>query len=68
MNNIKLSTEFEKAIEYITNVIKTQEKFLDIDFLYDSYLSMRFKNALNYVDFCEAYICVAKAISELSEA
>ena len=61
------SKEFEKAVEYITNVVKCQERFLEVDEFYRAYQSMNWSNPLGYVEFCEAYICVVKAIKELSE-
>ena len=67
MNEITLSKEFEKAIDYITNVVKCQERFLEPDEFYSAYKSMNWKKPLDYVEFCEAYICVIKAIKELSE-
>ena len=65
--DIKLTVEFEKAVEYITNVVKCQERFLEVDEFYRAYKSMNWAKPLSYVDFCEAYICVIKAIKELSE-
>jgi len=64
---ITLSVEFEKAIEYITNVVKCQERFLEVDEFYRAYQSMNWAKPLGYVDFCEAYICVIKEIKENQE-
>ena len=61
------SVDFEKAIDYITNVVKCQERFLEVDEFYRAYKSMNWAKPLSYEDFCEAYVCVIKAIKELSE-
>ena len=64
---IKLTVEFEKAIEYITNVVKCQERFLEPSELFNAYISMNWKKPLGENEFYEAYLCVIKAVQELSE-
>lgn len=66
MSEIILSKEFEKAIDYITNVVKCQERFLEVDEFYRAYQSMNWAKPVSYAEFCEAYICVIKAIKELN--
>lgn len=67
VKEITLSVEFEKAIDYITNVVKCQGGFLEVDEFYRAYQSMNWAKPVDYVEFCEAYICVIKAIKELNE-